>query len=83
VQRERPSRGEHENPVSGSIAEYVVLGPNVSVGIKLDGVVGPLLYMSVPTHVAHRNRLRLGEAIQVSLLAEGIHLMPWEKPRRV
>jgi molybdate transport system ATP-binding protein len=83
VQRERPSRGEHENPVSGSIAEYVVLGPNVSVGIKLDGVVGPLLYMSVPTHVAHRNRLRLGEAIQVSLLAEGIHLMPWEKPRRI
>ncbi len=80
--RDRPSRGEHENPVSGSIAEYVVLGPNVSVGIKLDGAAGPLLYMNVPTHVAHRNRLRLGEAIQVSLLAEGIHLMPWEKLRR-
>jgi molybdate transport system ATP-binding protein len=80
--RDRPSRGEHENPVSGHIAEYVVLGPNVSVGIELDGAVGPLLYMSVPTHVAHRNRLRLGEAIQVSLLAEGIHLMPWEKPRQ-
>jgi molybdate transport system ATP-binding protein len=80
--RDRPSRGEHENPVSGSIAEYVVLGPNVSVGIKLDGVVGPLLYMSVPTHVAHRNRLGMGEAIQVSLLAEGIHLMPWEKRRQ-
>jgi molybdate transport system ATP-binding protein len=79
--RNRPSRGEHENPVSGHIAEYVVLGPNVSVGIKLDGAVGPLLFMSVPTHVAHRNRLRLGEAIQVSLLAEGIHLMPWKKPR--
>jgi molybdate transport system ATP-binding protein len=82
VQRERPSRGEHENPVSGRIAEYVMLGPNVSVGMKLESAAGPLLYMSVPTHVAHRNRLGIGEAIQVSLLAEGIHLMPWEKPRQ-
>jgi molybdate transport system ATP-binding protein len=82
VPRDRPSRGENENPVSGRIAEYVVLGPNVSVGIKLDGAVGPLLYMSVPTHVAHRNLLGLDELIQVSLLAEGIHLMPWEKSRR-
>ncbi len=83
VQREQPSNGERENPVSGRIAEYVVLGPNVSVGIELDGAVAPLLYMSVPTHVAHRNRLGMGEAIQVSLLAEGIHLMPWEKPRHI
>jgi len=40
------------------------------------------MFMSVPTHVAHRNQLGLGEAIQVSLLAEGIHLLPWEKLRR-
>ena len=82
VQRDRPSRGENENPVSGRIAEYVVLGPNVSVGIKLDGKDESLLFMSVPTHVAQRNMLGLGEAIQVSLLAEGIHLMSWEKSRR-
>jgi molybdate transport system ATP-binding protein len=80
--RDRPSRGEHENPMSGRIAEYVVLGSNVSVGIKLDGDDESLLFMTVPTHVAHRNRLGSGEAIQVSLLAQGIHLMPWEKPRR-
>lgn len=80
--RDRPSRGEHENPVSGRIAEYVVLGPNVSVGVKLDGKDESLLFMSVPTHVAQRNRLGPHELIQVSLLAEGIHLLSWEKSRR-
>jgi molybdate transport system ATP-binding protein len=80
--RDRPSRGERENPVSGRIAEYVVLGPNVNVGIKLDGDDDSLLFMTVPTHVAHRNQLGLGEPLQVSLLAEGIHLMPWERSRR-
>jgi molybdate transport system ATP-binding protein len=86
VPRDRTSRGGNENPVenpvSGRIAEYVVLGPNVSVGIKLDGKDESLLFMSVPTHVAQRNRLGPDELIQVSLLAEGIHLMPWEKSRR-
>lgn len=80
--RDRPSRGEHENPVSGRIAEYVVLGPNVSVGVKLDGKKESLLFMNVPTHAAQRNRLGPHELIQVSLLAEGIHLMSWEKSRR-
>jgi molybdate transport system ATP-binding protein len=32
----------------------------------------------VPTHVARRNGLAVGEKIGVSLLASGIHLMPWE-----
>jgi molybdate transport system ATP-binding protein len=82
VPRDRPSRGEHENPVSGRISEYVVLGPNVSVGIKLDGDDDSLLFMTVPTHVAHRNQLGPGESLRVSLLAEGIHLMPREKSRR-
>jgi molybdate transport system ATP-binding protein len=86
VPRDGPSRGGNENPVenpvSGRIAEYVVLGPNVSVGIKLDGKDESLLFMSVPTHVAQRNRLGPDELIQVSLLAEGIHLMSWEKSRR-
>jgi len=30
----------------------------------------------VPSHVAARNRLALGERATVSLLASGIHLMP-------
>lgn len=78
--------GEQQNFVSGRIVEYIELGPNVSVGIALDGSNSddrsPLLQMNVPTHVAHHHQLGLRVTIQVSLLADGIHLMPWEPLRR-
>jgi hypothetical protein len=32
--------------------------------------------MTIPTHVARRNRIGIGERVTVSLLAEAIHLMP-------
>ena len=34
------------------------------------------VYFSVPTHVAQRNGIEPGARASVSLLAEGIHLMP-------
>lgn len=73
--RDRPSRGEHENPVSGVIDEFVPLGENTSVSLRVDGSNEHAISMSVPTHVARRNGLGRGEHIKVSLLAEGIHLM--------
>ncbi len=33
----------------------------------------------ISTHVARRNGLAPGEQVTVSLLSEGIHLMPWVK----
>ena len=39
------------------------------------------LRFSVPTHVAERNRVVPGAAISVSLLADGIHLLPYEAER--
>ena len=73
---DRPSRGERENPVSGIIMEFVPLGDWTSVAITVDGVPDSPLFMTVPTHVAHRNDLATDKRINASLLAKGIHLMP-------
>ncbi|MBI2310925.1 MAG: ABC transporter ATP-binding protein [Betaproteobacteria bacterium] len=79
--RDRPSRGERENPLPGVIDEYVELGEMTSVTILVDGQAEHPLAMTVPTHVARRNQLGPGEQVTVSLLAEGIHLMPWDEVR--
>ena len=36
----------------------------------------PTSHFSVPTHVARRNGIEQGATASVSLLADGIHLMP-------
>jgi molybdate transport system ATP-binding protein len=77
--RDRPSHGERENPLAGSIGELVVLGETASVTMRVDGADCRLTF-SVPAHVARRNGLDRGGDIRVSLLAEAIHLMPWEPP---
>lgn len=74
--RDRPSRGERENPVPGQVVELVELGAETRVTLIADGLAGHPIHFSVPTHVARRNGLAIGVAATVSLLAEGIHLMP-------
>jgi molybdate transport system ATP-binding protein len=71
--RDRPSRGENENAVSGHVADHLALGATTT--LTLD-TVGGRLFLSVPTHVALRNDLGRGGTVTVSLLAQGIHLMP-------
>jgi molybdate transport system ATP-binding protein len=72
--RDRPSRGEQENAIEGIVGECVALGENSSVRLRLAG--GADIRFSVPTHVARRNRVIKGERATISMLAEGIHLMP-------
>ncbi|RCV91595.1 ABC transporter ATP-binding protein [Billgrantia montanilacus] len=73
--RDRPSRGERENPVTGRIGELVVLGGMTSLTLVFDH--GPeTLRFDIATHAARRNGLARGEWVQVSLLAAGIHLLP-------
>lgn len=79
--RDRPSRGERENPVNGMIDECTELGEMTSVTIRVAAPGDAPLSMTVPTHVARRNRLAPGENVTVSLLAEGIHIMPAEAER--
>jgi molybdate transport system ATP-binding protein len=77
-QRVRPSHGERENPVSGVISDCTPLGETTSLTLLVREDRRHPLSLSVPTHVARRNGLAAGEQIGVSLLASGIHLMPWE-----
>ncbi len=72
--RDRPSRGEHENPITGIIEQALLLGENTSITIKLDQE--QVLSFMIPTHVARRNELETGSTITVSLLAGAIHIMP-------
>jgi molybdate transport system ATP-binding protein len=76
--RDRPSRGERENPVSGIVDEFVPLGELASARVLVDGADELPLSFVVPTHVARRNGVGAGVTVTVSLLAEGIHLMPAE-----
>jgi len=76
--RGRPSFGERENPVHGRVGELVVLGENTSVTMQVDNADGAPLTFQVSTHAARRNALAPGAELTVSLLAEGIHLMPPE-----
>jgi molybdate transport system ATP-binding protein len=74
--RDRPSRGVHENPMQGVIESALTVGPNVHFALRLDVGEPRPLHFSVPAHVARRNGFIVGAAASVSLLAEGIHLMP-------
>ena len=80
--RERPSRGERENPVSGTVVEVMAFGERTTVLIDITRQRQQTLMMTVPTHVARRNTIGPGVAVTVSLLAEGIHLMPYEVLRK-
>ena len=73
--RDRPSRGERENPVRGVIADFLPLGENVSTVIRVEGTEEHLR-VTFPLHVARRNGLEAGAEVVVSLLRDGIHLMP-------
>ncbi len=74
--RGRPSLGERENPVPGTVGEMVELGETTSVTMWVDGDPERPLNFTVATHAARRNALAPGADLRVSLLAEGIHLMP-------
>ncbi|HEX2152129.1 MAG TPA: ABC transporter ATP-binding protein [Stellaceae bacterium] len=76
--RDRPSRGEHENPVRGVVAEIVVLNDTAQVEMRLTESPAQFLWFGIPAHVASRNRVAPGEPIAVSLLAKDIHVMPAE-----
>jgi molybdate transport system ATP-binding protein len=79
--RHRPSNGERENPISGIVASYTVLSEYAIAQIACDAPENVVITMTLPIHVARRNDLGQGEQVKISLLAEGIHLMPFEKLR--
>ena len=72
--RDRPSRGEHENPVFGDIREMIVLADDANFEVSVENETLPISF-EVSAHVARRNGLDVGERVGVSLLSSGIHLM--------
>jgi molybdate transport system ATP-binding protein len=73
--RDRPSRGEHENPVRGDVRETVRLGETTELVIAVGREDDHPLHCSIPTHVARRNAIEPGVTIGVSLKADAIQLM--------
>jgi len=74
--RDHPSRGERENPVPGRIHDLLILGDTARIDMQVPAADDAHLYFTIPSHVARRNGLATGCRITVSLLREGIHLMP-------
>lgn len=73
--RNRPSRGEHENPVFGVVAEIFQFGQMTEITLEVDDPDRHPLHCSVPTHVAMRNEIGIGADLGVSLKADMIHVM--------
>ncbi|MCP4332422.1 MAG: ABC transporter ATP-binding protein [Gammaproteobacteria bacterium] len=78
--RNRPSRGEHENPVFGIVNEVFQFGQTTELTIEVDDPDAHPLHCSVPTHVAERNEIGVGVALGVSLKADMIHIMDFADP---
>ena len=73
--RDRPSRGEHENPVQGIIQAMLPIGQTAHLALRPQHAPDLLVRFSVPLHVAHRNGILEGAEAAVSLLSDGIHIM--------
>jgi len=69
---DRPSRGEHENPVAARVADVVTLGDDVIARLQPGGLPDTRLTLKVSLHVAQRNALAAGREVTVSLLREAI-----------
>ncbi len=77
--RDKPSRGEYENPVEGIVVQARALGETTHVELQLAGQGDTTrLAFSVPTHSAMRNGVQPGAQAVVSLRAAAIHLIKYQ-----
>ncbi len=74
---DHPTRGEAENPVTGTISEALRMGSFTQLTLSIPGEAQPLVFQA-SSHTVLRNGLGPGQAARVTLLAERIHLMPEE-----
>lgn len=80
--RDRPSKGNKENPLQGEIIEYMESNGLANLLVQIDKNLKINISTHVPLHVAKRNKLKLNENIGITLLSEEIHLMPYQALRR-
>lgn len=74
--KDRPSRGERENPIHGVLEAVLTIGALAHLRLRPSGSFAQPLHLSLPAHVARRNGFVKGATATVSLLATGIHFMP-------
>jgi len=72
---DRPTQGDAENPVHGTVTEALRLGSFTQITLAISGAAQPLVF-PVSSHTVERLGLRPGSAASVTLLAQRIHLMP-------
>jgi len=65
-----------ESEVEGVIVRCVALRETTNIQLAVSTLPGAILSFSIPTRIAQSNGLETGLAITVSLLADGIHIMP-------
>jgi molybdate transport system ATP-binding protein len=73
--RDRAPHGD-ENPVVGRVETLLIIGQTAQVTLRPGTQPDLALYFSLPLRVARRNGIAPGSEVTVSLLAEGVHLMP-------
>jgi molybdate transport system ATP-binding protein len=71
----QPGQSDPDNAVSGTVESVTLLGTVASVQFRPDGADQPL-YFSVPALPGRRRPLRIGTVVTISLIAQGLHLMP-------
>ena len=76
---DRPSRGERENPVIGTVSGVRTMGDMAMVSMTPGNDGQNRLTFSIASHAARRNALAVGGEITVSLVADGVHIMPPEE----
>jgi len=74
--RGRPSAGERENPIAGTILALLPMGEEMRVTLDVGDPEGRHLAFALPRHAAQRNALAPGEVCSVSLLRDALHVMP-------
>jgi len=73
--RRKPSKGERENPVTGRVSEILTFNEISRITMLIEDMDDCPLVISLDTHAARRNEIKVGEVITVSLLAQDIHIM--------
>lgn len=76
--RARPVGEGMLNPVTGTVTALVTLGERTDVTLRVSGANVPMLNFNVSTRTVRNGDIAEGGEVTVSLLPEGIHLMPPE-----
>ncbi|MBX2837307.1 MAG: ABC transporter ATP-binding protein [Gammaproteobacteria bacterium] len=74
---DRPSNGERENPITTRVGEAIEMGDDLVLKLIVEAT-GESVAFRISRHVAARNDVTTDSQLGVSILAEGIHLMPPE-----